>query len=218
MDLIQFVLTVLIMSFTAEEKWDIFFWPRTPSRIVCCINLPYLFNLLSSVTSPLSVALTFRDPDHLKEPGAVTLCNFQNTEFCRLFPHDWIQALHCWQVLCPSEPHTKRQVMQACPITDKVNVAPAAARSFHWEDAVFLFVTRNFGFPGGSDGKESACQWRRPEFNPWVEKIPWRREWQPTPVFVPGEFHGQTSLVGYSPWGHKESDTTGWLILSLSFK
>ena len=42
----------------------------------------------------------------------------------------------------------------------------------------------------------------------WVEKIPWRRKWQPTPVFLPGKFHGQRSLVGYSPWGHQESDTT----------
>ena len=41
-----------------------------------------------------------------------------------------------------------------------------------------------------------------------VGKIPWRREWQPTPVFLPEEFHGQRSLVGYSPWGHRESDTT----------
>ena len=38
-------------------------------------------------------------------------------------------------------------------------------------------------------------------FNPWVEKIPWSRKWLPTPVFLPGEFHGQRSLVGYSPWG-----------------
>ena len=42
----------------------------------------------------------------------------------------------------------------------------------------------------------------------WVGKIPWRRKWLPTPVFWPGEFHGQRSLAGYSPWGHKESDTT----------
>ena len=45
-------------------------------------------------------------------------------------------------------------------------------------------------------------------FNPWVGKIPWRREWQPTPVFWPGEFHELRSLVRYSPWGCKESDTT----------
>jgi len=43
----------------------------------------------------------------------------------------------------------------------------------------------------------------RYEFNPWVRKIPWRREWLPTPVFLPGESHGQRSLAGYSPWGHK---------------
>ena len=42
--------------------------------------------------------------------------------------------------------------------------------------------------------------------DPWVRKIPWRKEWQPTLVFLPGEFHGQRSLEGYSPWGHKESD------------
>ena len=51
----------------------------------------------------------------------------------------------------------------------------------------------------------------RPGFDPWVGKIPWRRKWQPTPVFLPGEFHGQRSMVGYSPWGHNESDTTEWL-------
>ena len=48
-------------------------------------------------------------------------------------------------------------------------------------------------------------------FDPWVRKIPWRKEWQLIPVFLPGKFHGQRSLVGYSPWGHKESDRTEWL-------
>ena len=45
-------------------------------------------------------------------------------------------------------------------------------------------------------------------FDPWVGKIPWRREWLHTPVFLPGKFHGQRSLEGYSPWGRKEWDTT----------
>ena len=49
---------------------------------------------------------------------------------------------------------------------------------------------------------------RRPRFCPWVGKIPWKREWQPTPVFLTIEFHGQRSLVGYSPWSRKELDTT----------
>ena len=60
---------------------------------------------------------------------------------------------------------------------------------------------------GGASGKEPACQCRRHE-EMWVPSLgledPWRRAWQPTPVFMPGEPHGQRSLVGYSPWGHKE--------------
>ena len=48
----------------------------------------------------------------------------------------------------------------------------------------------------------------RPGFDPWVGKIPWRRKWQPTPVLLPRKFHGWRSLVGYSPWGRKELDTT----------
>ena len=54
----------------------------------------------------------------------------------------------------------------------------------------------------------SCLQCRRPGFDSWVGKIPWRRIWQPTPVFLPGKSHGPRSLVGYCPWGHKESDMT----------
>ena len=50
----------------------------------------------------------------------------------------------------------------------------------------------------------------RPGFDPWVWKIPWRRKWQPTPVFLPEESQGRRSLVGYSPQGCKELDTMGW--------
>ena len=72
------------------------------------------------------------------------------------------------------------------------------------------------GFPGGSDGKESAYNARDPWFDPWVGKIPWRRAYIPTLVFLPGEFHRQRSLAGYNPWGHKESDTTKQLTLTFS--
>ena len=63
-------------------------------------------------------------------------------------------------------------------------------------------------FSGGSDGKESACNAGDLGSHAWVRKIPWRRAWQPTPVFLPGESHRQRSLVGYSPWGCKGSDIT----------
>ena len=80
-------------------------------------------------------------------------------------------------------------------------------RSQRWDprDGINDFTSREEGFPAGSDGKESACQCRRCGFDPRVGKIPWRREWQPTPVFLLGEAHGLSSLVGYSPWGRKES-------------
>ena len=64
------------------------------------------------------------------------------------------------------------------------------------------------GFSRKPSGKEFTCQCRRHWFAPWDRKIPWRRKWWPIPVFLPGRFHGQRSLVGYSPWGQKESDTT----------
>ena len=66
--------------------------------------------------------------------------------------------------------------------------------------------------PRWLSGKESACQCRRCGFYPWVGKIAWSRKWQPTPVFLSGKLHGQRSLEGYSPWGHRELDTTEWLI------
>ena len=59
-------------------------------------------------------------------------------------------------------------------------------------------------------------QCRRPGFYPWIRKSPLRRKWQPTSVFLPGEFHVQRSLVGYSPWGPKQSDVTEQLTLSLT--
>ena len=67
------------------------------------------------------------------------------------------------------------------------------------------------GFPGGTVGEESASRCRRRKrcgFNAWVAKVPWSGKWQPTPVFLPRESHGQRSLVGYSPWGCKELDMT----------
>ena len=86
----------------------------------------------------------------------------------------------------------------------------------HIQTPVYLFITINIiytlaymvmGFPGSASGKEPACQCRRHQrwwFNPWVRKILWRRAWQSTPVFLPGESHGQRSLAGYSPYYLKE--------------
>ena len=76
--------------------------------------------------------------------------------------------------------------------------------------SLYLYViNRGRGLPWWLSGKESTCQWRRHRFDPWVEKIPWRKKWQPTPVFLPGKSYGQVDrgiwqrLAGYGLWGHK---------------
>ena len=73
--------------------------------------------------------------------------------------------------------------------------------------------------PGSSSSKEPICQCRRHkklEFNPWVRNIPWKRKWQPTPIYLPGKSHGQRRLVDYSQWAGSELDKTQRLTLSLS--
>ena len=93
-----------------------------------------------------------------------------------------------------------------------------------------LFVTLGFlclfsppfqSFPGGTKDKQSACQCRRHRrcrFDPWVGKIPWRRKWQPTPPFLPGNSPVQNCLVGYSPWGHKEWNTAEHTHIAFPFR
>ena len=72
------------------------------------------------------------------------------------------------------------------------------------------------GHPWWLSSKESTCQCRRCGFNPWFWKIPWSRKWQPTPVFLPGESHGQRRLVGHSPWVAKsQTRLSDWTELKL---
>ena len=84
----------------------------------------------------------------------------------------------------------------------------AASSVSHWSKMVRKSSEEKLNFQG-------ILQCGRSVFHPWVRKIPWRREWQPTPVFLPGKPHGQRSLTGYSPWGHKELDTADRRTLSL---
>ena len=84
--------------------------------------------------------------------------------------------------------------------TDKINLQNLLIKADHIA-----------GFPGSASSKEPACQCsrcRRLRFDPWVGKIPWRRAWQLSAVFLPGESQGKRSLAGYSSWCYKKSDTT----------
>ena len=84
---------------------------------------------------------------------------------------------------------------------------------------IICFISRMYMLIPDGSSKESACQCRRHRrrgFDPWVRKISQKRKWQLTPVFLPEESHGQRSLVGYSPWSQKESDTTERLSIHLN--
>ena len=116
-------------------------------------------------------------------------------------------SLHVKKCLCSHlSGHLKRGSL--LPQSPSWRACDLAKESFFKENCV-LFS----GFPGDASGKEPAyqCQCRRCKrhrFDPWVGKIPWRRKWQPTPVFLPRESHGQRSLEGNGPQGRKESDMT----------
>ena len=133
----------------------------------------------------------------------------------------------------PSPMHkSEREVAQSCPtLCDPMGCSPPGSsvhgsfqtRVLEGGASAFSFLLRGLinishtliylmvfytylANPQVHSGKESACHCRRHErcgFNPCVEKIPWRRKWQPSPVFLPGESHGQRTLVGYGPWGSK---------------
>ena len=94
-------------------------------------------------------------------------------------------------------------------LTPTFSARPATHTRLGW---AFRGCSESYrGFPGGANGKEPAYQCRKLKrywFDPCVGKIPWRKVWQPIPVFSPGESHGQRSLEGYSPRGRTESDTT----------
>ena len=78
---------------------------------------------------------------------------------------------------------------------------------------IYMYILYIWNIPWWLRRNSVCLQCRRPGFDPWVKKIPWRRKWRPTPVLSPGKFHKQRSLVGYCPWGCKELDTTEWLHL-----
>ena len=135
-------------------------------------------------------------------------------------PHPWDSpgkntGVGCHFLLQCRKVKSEREVAQSCPtLRDPMDCSPPGSSIhgiFQAGGLEWAATVCKMGFPGSASGKEPACQRRRLKrcrFDPWVGKIPWRRAGQPTPVSLPGESHGQRSLMGYSPWGRKEWDTT----------
>ena len=135
--------------------------------------------------------------------GKESACQCRRCKRCRSDP--WVGKIpwrRKWQhtpLFMPGEFHGQRSL---------AGYSPWGCKELDTTEYTYTQNSVRNGLSWWLSGKESACQCGKCEFDPWVRKIPWRRKWQPTPVLLPGKFHGQRSLVGSSPWGRKESDTT----------
>ena len=157
--------------------------------------------------APHSSTLAWKIP-WTEEPGGLQSMGL------RRVGHDWATSLSLftfmhwrrkWQpspVFLPENPRDRRAWWAAV-----YGVTQSRTR-LKWLSSSSIIHT--YGLPRWLSVKETACDCRthrRWGFYPWVGKIPWKREWQSTPVFLPGKYHRQRSLVGYSPKGPGESDT-----------
>ena len=111
----------------------------------------------------------------------------------------WRRKWQATPVFLPAESHGRRSLE---------GYSPWGLKELDTTECPNTHKPNNYYTAWRLNGKESTCQCRRCEFDPWIGRIPWRRKWQPTPVFLPRKSHGQRSQANYSPWSHKELHTT----------
>ena len=126
-----------------------------------------------------------------------------------------------WGQVPGSRPHSSRGCthqshashLQPCVISScELPPEPPGAQDFRGLKYLLHSLLMHQGLPWWLKWYRIFLQCGRPRFNPWVRKIPWRRKWHPTPVFLSKESHGQRSLVNYSLWSHKKLDTAEQLM------
>ena len=154
-------------------------------------------------TNQLADFLEIWQPALPRQPELVPTLHGREALKTALTTEAAVRQLHCTRserlsLAATQEPSSNSFSSEKC----SWNSTQLCSKRFLRISSKITTSVQSVGFPGGASGKEPASQNRRHkwhEFNPWVGKIPWRRAWQPTPVFLPGESHGQRSLVGYGP-------------------
>ena len=128
----------------------------------------------------------------------------KNREKSQMFPRFGVCMTRLWGHQLPWDGTKNRFWQKADKLLSLLVVLYVAnlfPEEFIYSQHSSILVLKNL--PASAGQRHRRCK-----FSPWVRKIPWRRKWQPTPVFLPGKFHGQRSLAGYSPWSRKELNTT----------
>ena len=160
------------------------------------------------LTHPLGAFPSVCGPvDHALFWMCIYSCHSPDVAFDHCLPLRQVHSL-------PSKPHPVPGYSWAPDVP--FHTSTLLAKLFPWKEG-HLPSSYQACFPGGSDGNQISLQCGRAGFHPWAGKTLQRREWLPTSIFLPTEFHGQRSPAGYIPWGRKESDISERLTLS-SFK
>ena len=144
---------------------------------------------------------------NVKKKSRFFLWHLFGQELSLTFPLDLGESV---QDLCPGEAVSHEATLPGVKFQFLLALTVGSNRIFNVVSKVLAVIvllsvglwSELSGFPGSASDKEPTCPFRRSKrcrFYPWVGKIPWRRAWQPTPVFLPGESHGRRSLEGYSP-------------------
>ena len=137
--------------------------------------------------------------------GHKELYTTKQLHFTHFILYHWRRKWQPTPVFLPGEPHGQRSLAGhgpwGCRELDTTEVTEHEQTHTHTH-------THTPGLPSWLRKQTLCLQCKKPSFDPWIRKIPWRRAWLPTPVLLPGESHGQKSLAGYSPRNHKELDTT----------
>ena len=188
------------------------FFLSLPIQIQDCKVFNFI-HLTSAFLSPMQKLLVLKDTDIILHSLYLAMCTqCPHNDRTNTLPTMWLLKL----ILIQKNIQSKSYILKSLEVAPlSMIMLPtgyickfSSASHFSSQSLTFLIYKTGIGLPWWLSGKESTCQCRRHGFDPWVRKIPWRRKWQPTPAFLPGESHGQRSLAGYSPWGPKESDTT----------
>ena len=217
-------LCAVIHGVAKSQTWLSNWTIKTNIYIYICIHIHTLCSLVLIICSYVSLYISyfllyyivFRNNINLGIIGLtllITMLLAKNACGTCLVPYYWYLSQSSTGILSPWSQRVAGLALVFLIMIIK-QISTITTKSLKNQDYPYLGGTMTFpsatqrgccgeGLPWWLSGKKSACQSKRGGLDPWIRKIPWRKKWQASPVFLCGKSHRQRSLMGYSPWGHK---------------